>query len=86
MPVSGLVVTLREDPSAEAEALDTLRRLAQVSLGERAGCALPLVTDTASAEEAEALQRTLAELPGVALVHLVLADFSADTEDEHGTT
>lgn len=76
MPVSGLVVTLAEEPRLRGAAETSLRSRAFVTFGEPFGRRLPIVIDTGSAEaHAEAIDEVQA-LDGVLFVEVVFTDFS----------
>ena len=81
MPISGLVLSLREpvDPT-----LTLLRRHSALELGEPCGQRVPAVLETASLRESEELVRSLAAIPGVLLVDVVTVDFVESTELEAG--
>lgn len=76
MTVSGLVLTLAEDPIARAHALEALNADPRVLRGEAQGLRLPVVTEAETAEEAEALCEALGRLPGVVFVDVVSIAFS----------
>jgi hypothetical protein len=76
MTISGLVVTLALDEAAQAQALRALQRDARLQLGERTGRKLPVVAETGSTTEGEALVEALAATPGVDFVDVVCVDFS----------
>jgi hypothetical protein len=80
MPISGLVVTLSEDPAERANAIAVLSRDARLELGEPTGARLPVVAETASAQAAEDLFRSLFDVSGVAFVDVVSVDVSLDEE------
>ncbi|MCU0658318.1 MAG: hypothetical protein MUF64_24575 [Polyangiaceae bacterium] len=76
MMISGLVVTLAEDPRQQTLALDALRRDARIQLGEGAGRKLPVVVETTTAEESTALVEALGCAAGVDFVDVIYVDFS----------
>lgn len=77
MPISSLVLTLEDAAERRALALTELARDARITVGtaleERW---LPVVTETESLSEGEALAESLRELPGVTFVDVVMVDFS----------
>ena len=79
MPISSLVLTLDSTPDLRALVLAEVARDPRVTVGtpleERW---LPVVTETASLSEGEALAESLRELPGVSFVDVVMVDFSEE--------
>jgi hypothetical protein len=77
MPISSLVLTLDASPELRALALSEFARDPRITVGppleERW---LPVVTETASLAEGEALAESLREQPGVSFVDVVMVDFS----------
>lgn len=80
MPIGGLVVTLDPDPARRALAHGALASDPRLTLGEARGDRLPVVAETATLDEGEALFRQVSEVPGVIFVDVVSVDFS----DQHG--
>ena len=78
MPVSGLVLTLKNDGAGSSAVLAELRAHGSITLGDRAGHRLPIVVDTPGSDEDRAVWEWLHTLPGIAFVELVCADMSAD--------
>jgi hypothetical protein len=77
MPVAGLVLTLVDDDALCAFAIDNLRAIPGVSLGElQRARKLPIATVVDSIEAQTALWQDLSRVPGVLLVDLVFEDFS----------
>lgn len=83
MTISGLVVTL--SPSPLRDSLEALGRDPRLTLGELQGNRLPVVAETATPEEGEALVEGLLTTPGVLFVDVVRVDFVEGREDTHGT-
>jgi hypothetical protein len=81
MPISGLVVTLREEQPGRTTALGLLASDARIEVGEAQGNRIPIVTETRTAAEAENLARELALLEGVYGVDVVSIDTSLDLEE-----
>ncbi|PTL77371.1 hypothetical protein [Vitiosangium sp. GDMCC 1.1324] len=79
MPISSLVLTLDASPDRRALALAGVARDPRITVGapveERW---LPVVTETDSLPEGEALAESLRELPGVSFVDVVMVDFSEE--------
>ena len=71
MPLSGIAITLCEDPLLRADALGILRREARLTLGPACGSRLAAVLETSSAEEGRAAFEQLCAQPGVLHVDLV---------------
>jgi hypothetical protein len=80
MPLASLVVTLDDRTPLRQSALGRLVADPCVELGEPRGAYLPIVVDTATAEEGEALVESLLTTPGVLGVDVVGIDFSIDEE------
>ena len=78
MPISGLVLTLSDDPTLRASALEAVSGNVKIEPGRLARQRLPSVVDTASSCEDKAVWEWLHELPGVLFVDLVSADYSED--------
>lgn len=77
MPVAGLVLTLADDDALCAFAVENLRALPGVSLGEmQRARKLPIATDVDTIDQQTALWQDLSRVPGVLLVDLVFEDFS----------
>ncbi|MBI2393592.1 MAG: hypothetical protein HYV09_28700 [Deltaproteobacteria bacterium] len=81
MIVSGLVLTLQNDPRSRAHALETLSRDLRIIFGEAHGLRLPVVLETASLLEGEAACEALRNLEGIAFVDVVSIDFSSSQTD-----
>lgn len=78
MIVSALVLTLSEDPSVRARALEELGRHPCLSLGEPVDLRLPVVAETQDAGQGATLCDALGQWPGVARVDVV----SIEIEEE----
>ncbi|MHC4978701.1 MAG: hypothetical protein ACYTGT_06700 [Planctomycetota bacterium] len=74
MPISGLLITLDDDPNASETAISTLKADPRIDVGEQRGPYLPVVADTAGKQENQRLWDELHELTGVVNVDLVFAD------------
>lgn len=82
MIVSALVLTLSEDPSARARALDELGRHPRLSLGDLLALRLPVVAENDDAGQGASLCEALGEVPGVVRVDVV--SIASDEEDPDG--
>lgn len=75
MPVSGLVVSLRDEPQLRAEALAAIRREARITIGAFKANRLAIVLDTASSDEDRQLWDWLGSLSGVSFVEIAFVGF-----------
>ncbi len=80
MAITGLVLTLSDDPEERARALERLESEPAVTLGESSGARYPVVVDTPSSREDRDVFQRLSVTEGVRLVELVCANFE-DSED-----
>ena len=80
MSISGLLITLADDPNASETAISTLKADPRIDVGERRGPYLPVVADTTGTHENQRLWDELRELAGVINVNLVFADLDDSTE------
>jgi hypothetical protein len=78
VPVSGMVLTLSGDAELSAAARAAVQAHPSIQAGEAAGPRLPIVVDTATQEQTEAVWEWLHGLEGVRFVDLVCADSSED--------
>ncbi len=79
MPISSLVLTLEDSPELRAHALSALAGDARLTLGTALVSRwLPVVAETDSLAEGEALCESLRELPGVCFLDVVMVDFSEE--------
>lgn len=83
MPVSGLVVTLAEDPKRRDTALARLAAEVRVTRGEAVGARLPVVVDVFSVDEHDATIERIEDVEGVLFVELVFTDFSDVESVDH---
>jgi hypothetical protein len=74
MPISSLVLTL--EAPVKHSVYEVLAADPRVEVGEAHGLRLPVVTETRTLSEGEALAEQLGALPGVTFVDVVLVDFS----------
>lgn len=83
MPLSGLVLTLDNDPGKRASAAAFLNSDPRVTLGKLAGRWLSIATDTGSENECRELHDLISGLPGVVYVDVVAVSFpEADLAEE----
>lgn len=75
MIVSALVLTLDVDAARRDAALASLAADARLTLGAPIAARLPVVAETASIGDGEALVRELADVDGVVKVDVVSIDF-----------
>ena len=80
MSISGLLITLADDPNASEAVISTLKADPRIDVGERRGPYLPVVADTIGKHENQLLWDELNELAGVINVNLVFADQDDSTE------
>jgi len=79
MPISSLVLTLDASPELRASVLREVARDPRIILGPPLEeLWLPVVTETGSLPEGEALAEFLRDLPGVSFVDVVMVDFSEE--------
>jgi hypothetical protein len=75
MPVSGLVVSLSDEPQPRSEALAVIGREARITMGVLEANRLAIVLDTASSEEDRQLWDWLGSLSGVSFVEVAFVGF-----------
>lgn len=80
MPVSGLVVSLGDEPRPRAEALAVIGREARITVGVLEANRLAIVLDTVSTEEDRHLWEWLGSLPGVLFVEVAFVGFEQQDE------
>jgi nitrate reductase NapAB chaperone NapD len=80
MSISGLLITLADDPRASEAAISALQADPRIDVGERRGPYLPVVADTTGKRENQGLWDELNDLAGVINVNLVFADLGDSTE------
>lgn len=76
MPVSGLVIDLRDDLREREAALEALEGDRRITVGPLQGACLPVVTETEGLAEQEALWHQIEALDGVLALRLAFHDFS----------
>ena len=75
MPVSGLVVTLSNDPDRGAEAINAIDAEPSLEIGTTVSQRMAVVMDTQSSEADKALWNWLQSLPGVVFVDVAMVGF-----------
>jgi len=78
--VSGLIITLADDPAHRDQALASLRAHGAFMLGSASGRWLPAVMEAADDRECRALHDWIMTHPGVRFVDVVSVDFDAFAE------
>lgn len=81
MPISGLVVTLVDDPATRQGALATLRQHPAVDVGEPAGGRVPIVVDTFDENDDRLVWEWIHAIPGVTFVVVAYIHFDEDSSD-----
>jgi len=82
MPVSGLVLSLRDEPQLRAETLAVMGGDSRITVGVCEGNRLAIVLDTCSSEEDQRLWAWLESLPGVLFVEVAFIGFEQPGEAE----
>ncbi len=87
MPISGLVVTLSDNDTERADAIDALRREPRIELGiseleQTVASRIPIVVDTQSNEDDKQVWQWLNDLPGVVFVDVALVGFEDNSNDD----
>jgi hypothetical protein len=81
MPISGLVVTLTDNPVLQQAALAAMRDNPALELGERRYNQIALVVESAGEEEDRLIWEWLHALPGVAMVVVAFIHFDDEPGD-----
>jgi nitrate reductase NapAB chaperone NapD len=81
MSISGLIITLTEQPTESAIAIQRLSADGRFTLGRRERYLLPAVLEARSDFEAEEAVRWLTDVPGVLKVDVVYVRFAEDAEE-----
>lgn len=76
MPISGLVVTLEGDENARVQAMERLSGDPRLTLGTPIGVCVPIVAETSTLAEGEALVDDLGRVDDIRFVDVVSVDFS----------
>lgn len=80
VPISGLVVTFRSPVTEHAEAVEALRMIPEIDIGEWAGSKLAIVIDTETKRRDQEIWNTVQQLPGV--IDLAVAMVAFDEDDQ----
>jgi len=80
VPISGLVVTFRSSVTEHPEAVQALRMIPEIDIGESAGSKLAIVIDSESKRRDQEIWNTVQRLPGV--IDLAVAMVAFDEEDQ----
>jgi nitrate reductase NapAB chaperone NapD len=78
MPISGLIVTLEQDPARRLDGLQRLRSNPALELGVQEGRRLAVVSETASRAEDLRLWESLQDCTGVEHVDVVYVHFQEE--------
>jgi nitrate reductase NapAB chaperone NapD len=81
MPVSGIALTLHEDPTLARQAMTDLRADARVALGDGHGRWLPVVVETTDSRAARDAHTWIESLPGVVYADVVYVGFPEPEDD-----
>jgi hypothetical protein len=81
--ISGLVVTLSDDPGRCVPALEAIRRADPFTLGEQFGPRLPLALEAADASASDRWHDWLTHLDGVVKVDVAFVSFDPDEGRDH---
>ena len=80
MPISGLVVTFRSMVTEHSEAVEALRKIPEIVIGESAFSKLAIVVDSGTKRRDQEIWDTIQELPGV--IDLAVAMVAFDDDDQ----
>ena len=86
MPVSGLVVSLSDEPNPRVAALVVIGREPRITVGVSAGNRLAIVLDTDSSEQDKQLWDWLDSLPGVSFLEVAFVGFDQPKRNQGGET
>lgn len=78
--IAGLVVTLHEDETLIADAMQTLQQWNHVDVGDRTGRRLPVVIDATSVRHSHEITDSLRALSGVIHVDVAYVDYESDQQ------
>lgn len=78
MPISGLLLTLNENPSAKSETLLALQSRSEIEIGQCVERWLPIAIDAADDEESRQLHDWISALPAVEFVDVVSVHFDEE--------
>lgn len=78
MPISGLVVTFESPVTHHRDAIELLRAIPEVELGDAGGSRLALVVDSASKRRDQEIWNAIEHVPGVMDVAVAMVIFEED--------
>lgn len=80
VPISGLVVTFRSSLNEHSEAVEALRKIPEIGIGQSAGSKLAIVIDSETKCRDQEIWNTVQQLPGV--IDLAVAMVAFDEDDQ----
>lgn len=80
MPISGLVVTFGSSVTEHADAIETIRAIPEIDLGDASGSKLAFVVDSETKRRDQEIWNTVQQLPGV--IDLAVAMVAFDENDQ----
>ena len=80
MPISGLVVTFRSSATEHSDAIEAIRAIPEVTVGESAGSKLAIVVDSPTQPRDQEVWNAVRRLPGV--IDLAVALIAFDEVDD----
>ncbi len=80
VPISGLVVTFRSAVTEHSEAIEALRLIPEIDIGESAGSKLAIVIDSETKRRDQEIWTAVLQLPGV--LDLAVAMVAFDEDDQ----
>ncbi len=81
MPISGLVVTFASSVQEHADAIDSMRKIAEIDLGQASGSKLAIVVDSETKRRDQEIWNTVRDLPGVIDLAVAMVAFDQDNEE-----
>ena len=81
MTISGVILTLAEDPTLADEAMNWIHQAPELTVGHREGRRIAAVAETESPKADRRLWHTLQEQPGIAHVDITGVFFNEDDDD-----
>lgn len=80
VPISGLVVTFQSSITEHSEAVEALRTIPEIDIGESGGSKLAIVIDSETQRRDQEIWNTIQQLPGV--IDLAVAMVAFDEDDD----
>ncbi len=80
VPISGLVVTFRSSVTEHSEAVEALRCIPEIDIGEAFGSKLAIVVDSKTKRRDQEIWDMVQQLPGI--VDLAVAMVAFDEDDQ----